>query len=485
MNMMLEAALAYRRQGWSVIPIRPGTKEPAIRSWKEFQEKPADEDTIRAWWGEHPEWQIAVVTGRVSGLVVIDCDSESHRRGLRNFSDTFRGQIRGDVLNYVISTPSRGSHLYFHYPKGVEHIPCRTGLLPLVDVRADGGYVLAPPSRGYTVVFEKEIPELPAAILEYILHPPEREEPQYTPPSAAIELPPATIELPPAPKLVDVVKDERAARHILRVAGRPWRGLEAGFLCVLHEERHPSASFWRGPDGITVYRDWHKRTGREWYHLPDVYAALVLGEEVELNKTQRGFWAAKLGLDAGILQLTPEQHDLLYKAQRIVDTVVAEYKERASGAVTAAMVERVWGALREHLKLELVSGFEDAKASVSFLLAASGTRAEFRKEVNRAANLLAVAGVLIKHPQSGGRRGDRWLLNTGMSEKLALARLEALGWPGLSKLNKKLVARKLGPEVANAVFRRAPEAEERLVAAVATVVAAGVAVARRRKRVAA
>ncbi len=129
----LEAALALAGRGWSVIPLIPGEKRPLL-DWKPYQAKPATAEQIRAWWGEHPEANLGIVTGAVSGLVVLDLDGPA---GLKS--------IKGKHLPPTLSckTP-RGWHYYFRHPGG--EVSNRTALLPGVDVRGDGGYVVAPPS---------------------------------------------------------------------------------------------------------------------------------------------------------------------------------------------------------------------------------------------------------------------------------------------------------------------------------------------------
>ena len=75
---VLSAALKYHALGWSVIPIAAGKKSPALKSWKPFQTKRADEHQIRDWFDRRDDLGIAVVLGTVSGgLTCRDFDVEA------------------------------------------------------------------------------------------------------------------------------------------------------------------------------------------------------------------------------------------------------------------------------------------------------------------------------------------------------------------------------------------------------------------------
>lgn len=134
-NTFLRLALTYLDRGWSIFPLQARTKIP-FKSFptKTYQrERRPTEQEIERWWGHYPR-NLAVATGAISGIFVWDCDDsqawgESARRGLPPTLTT-----RTD----------RGYHLYFQYPDF--QIGNRAGLLPGVDVRGDGGYVVAPPS---------------------------------------------------------------------------------------------------------------------------------------------------------------------------------------------------------------------------------------------------------------------------------------------------------------------------------------------------
>lgn len=139
-GLLLKAALDYGRLGWSVIPVEARGKRPLIR-WQVYQSRRADPLEIAEWFRRWPDANVAVVTGVVSGLVVLDLDprhgaAESLQRLQRE-----HGPI-GETVEAV--TGGGGRHLYFAHPG--EIVRNRVGLAPGVDLRGDGGYVVAPPS---------------------------------------------------------------------------------------------------------------------------------------------------------------------------------------------------------------------------------------------------------------------------------------------------------------------------------------------------
>lgn len=143
---MLDEALALRRRGWSVIPLRPAVpgdaksgKAPLVE-WVTFQERLPTEEEIRNWWHRHPDANVGVVTGRVSGLVVVDLDP---KRGAN-----VEQELRAHPTALVVRTGSGGAHLYYRYPASERHVANRVEAGGR-DVRADGGQVVAPPSRHF------------------------------------------------------------------------------------------------------------------------------------------------------------------------------------------------------------------------------------------------------------------------------------------------------------------------------------------------
>ena len=70
---LVDSALKYAKLKWSVIPLKKD-KTPYIK-WLPYQKKRADTAQIKEWWEKHPRANIGIVTGAISGLVVIDIDS--------------------------------------------------------------------------------------------------------------------------------------------------------------------------------------------------------------------------------------------------------------------------------------------------------------------------------------------------------------------------------------------------------------------------
>lgn len=140
-NIFLAEALRLASMGISVIPLIPGEKTPAIKSWEPFQERIATKNEITSWWSRMPKANVAIVTGPVSGLCVVDHDKYKsdydEETALKYFPD--------DIDTPMASTPRGGIHQYFSWPEDFSPT-IKAGLLPGIDFRGKGGYIVAPPS---------------------------------------------------------------------------------------------------------------------------------------------------------------------------------------------------------------------------------------------------------------------------------------------------------------------------------------------------
>jgi len=159
-SLVLQQARSYVKRGWSVIPIQPKSKTPALPSWKEFQDRlPTDAELVQWFEGPNANRNIAVVTGKVSSIVVLDFDGPEGMKTLQDLK----------VRSTVMSSTGKGKHLVFQRPEEGRGNSVRT--LPGMDIRGDGGYVLVAPSihpsgRRYAWVLDSTVlPKLPEALL--------------------------------------------------------------------------------------------------------------------------------------------------------------------------------------------------------------------------------------------------------------------------------------------------------------------------------
>lgn len=143
-SAMLIDALAYTRRGWPVFPLRHHLKKPATKNG--FKDATTDQAQISQWF-ESSTFNLGIATG--SGLAVLDIDRKGGKDGMQVIQSL--ESIHGTLPDtYKVSTPSGGEHWFFSYPSDLK-IQSKANLLKEygegLDIRADGGYVVAPPSQ--------------------------------------------------------------------------------------------------------------------------------------------------------------------------------------------------------------------------------------------------------------------------------------------------------------------------------------------------
>ncbi len=134
-----DAALRYARRGWLVLPVS-SSKVPLIHDWPNCATtEPA---TIRYWFEEKfPGAGVGIATGLPSGLVVLDVDGPQGEASLAELEEQHKLPP-----TYTVRTGGGGRHLYFAYPPD-QLVRNSAGVLgPGLDIRAGGGFVVAPPS---------------------------------------------------------------------------------------------------------------------------------------------------------------------------------------------------------------------------------------------------------------------------------------------------------------------------------------------------
>ena len=132
----------YRLLAWSVIPLRPRDKRPLI-SWEMYQDHGPTPSEVDAWFRHWPRANLGIVTGRVSSLIVLDIDAA---HGGRESLDRLTHENGELPLTIEAETGGGGHHIYFTYDTAKGEIRNRTAIEPGLDVRGEGGYVVAPPS---------------------------------------------------------------------------------------------------------------------------------------------------------------------------------------------------------------------------------------------------------------------------------------------------------------------------------------------------
>ena len=150
---LMRLALCYIQLGWAVIPLHTSSnghcscgnsnctsvaKHPRTRSGS----KDASQDAMQIcdWWTRWPDANIGIATGKSSDLLVVDIDP---RHGGDTSWQNWLG--RNPITpTLTVRTGGNGEHLYFKCPS--EKLTNRSGLLPGVDIRGEGGYVVAPGS---------------------------------------------------------------------------------------------------------------------------------------------------------------------------------------------------------------------------------------------------------------------------------------------------------------------------------------------------
>lgn len=126
-------ALQYRELGYSVIPV--GKDKRAKVRWEEFQNRLPTDAELEKWFLDQPNNNIAIITGKISGITVVDLDKH---KGVS--LDQFPHNT------YTVKTGNGGYHLYYQYQEGVLTAADVFKDGKGVDIRNDGGYVIAPPS---------------------------------------------------------------------------------------------------------------------------------------------------------------------------------------------------------------------------------------------------------------------------------------------------------------------------------------------------
>lgn len=160
----LKHALRLFALGLALIPLRPRTKLPALDSWKQYQHVRPSETDLREWFGNSPDRNIGVVLGEVSGVAVIESDSQVAE-------DWCRENLPATP---VATRSARGIHRYYTLPEGIADIPAFVADTPKelkIEIKRQGHYVLAPGSIHPTGHVYAEVEPWPSTLASVPLLP--------------------------------------------------------------------------------------------------------------------------------------------------------------------------------------------------------------------------------------------------------------------------------------------------------------------------
>ena len=128
---LLQQALRYAEQGWPVFPVWPRGKNPLTPHG--VKDATTDQATVEHWWRRWPKANIGLPVP--VGYLVLDVDSEEALQSLKH-----QGL---EIPSTSTARTSRGWHFWYSVSRPVKN---GVDVLPNIDIRASGGYVIAPPS---------------------------------------------------------------------------------------------------------------------------------------------------------------------------------------------------------------------------------------------------------------------------------------------------------------------------------------------------
>lgn len=308
-NPTEQAALAYLSLGWSLLPLRPGAKEPYAEllpkdrkgnpSWRMLALEPATKDEVQGWFRADPDANIGVILGEASGgLGVIDVD-----RPLA---------MPLHLPPSVQSQTARGAHIFYTSDKPLKTRKCTWG-----ELRSDGAYVALPPSKhpsgavytwsDFCSPMEHPLTEMPADLVLAI----EEEQKKQADSLSGRVSKTSICSYAPSPvpgkaviDLVSWVSREDVAFALLGLCGVTVSKLGQAFRCPLpgHTDRHPSAALWRQPDGTIGFHDFHQASGPAWFSLAEMYASCRAGRVMKLRPGEKAAWLIRGLAEAGLLK---------------------------------------------------------------------------------------------------------------------------------------------------------------------------------------
>lgn len=161
----LDIAMFYAQNNIKTFPIKRQGKSPLCS--KGFKSATTDKVVLQEWNNKFPNCNIGIPTGQINNIFVVDIDGE------QGFESLNRLELIYGKLDAPTVITGKGKHLYFKMPENIE-LKCSTSkIADHIDIRANGGYVVAPPSiheNGHRYTWEnyvsnQDFPEAPTWLI--------------------------------------------------------------------------------------------------------------------------------------------------------------------------------------------------------------------------------------------------------------------------------------------------------------------------------
>lgn len=147
----LEVVLSFAARGWQCFPANHLGKKPATRHG--LHDATTDSQQLNQWFGNGQLYNVAIRTGAASGFDVLDIDGDDGVKALQALIAVYGNLPKTPCVR----TGGGGLHYYFRHADGVSNSASK--IAEHLDVRGDGGYVIAPPSvHGSGAVYEWIVP---------------------------------------------------------------------------------------------------------------------------------------------------------------------------------------------------------------------------------------------------------------------------------------------------------------------------------------
>lgn len=160
-----DLAVEYVDNGWSVLPVRPEEKRPFMTNWLQYTKTRATKEMVINWFNTLTNAGIGIVTGKISNIIVLDVENDC--------PIPIEELLKRYPTQMISRSGSGGYHLFYQYPTGVSRVSNRVCIFEGADLRADGGFIVLPPtmhptsgkryewvSRGYPGTFPKALLDL-------------------------------------------------------------------------------------------------------------------------------------------------------------------------------------------------------------------------------------------------------------------------------------------------------------------------------------